>query len=224
MAKSFSNRYIFIYSAVLVVVAALILTVVSVSLKPLQTRNQQAETKQMILKTIGVEATRDNADKLFDQYISVGAYPSVRPDEATEEGVHGSTPLQFYRYDGGIVIPLKGTGLWGPIWGYMALDSTSTVVGAVFDHKGETPGLGGEIATDKFAQRFIGKLMDTQAIHLAKNADHNNPYEVDAISGGTMTSNGVTAMLQKAYENYKGLTGSSRATRASSSTREEAQQ
>ena len=224
MAKSFSNRYIFIYSAVLVVVAALILTVVSVSLKPLQTRNQQAETKQMILKTIGVEATRDNADKLFDQYISVGAYPSVRPDEATEEGVHGSTPLQFYRYDGGIIIPMRGTGLWGPIWGYLALDSTSTVVGAVFDHKGETPGLGGEIATDKFAQRFIGKKMDTQAIHLAKNADHSNPYEVDAISGGTMTSNGVTAMLQKAYENYKGLTGSSRATRASSSTREEAQQ
>ena len=205
MAKSFSNRYIFIYSAVLVVVAALILTVVAVSLKPLQTKNQQAETKQMILKTIGVEATRDNADKLFDQYISVGAYPSVRPDEATEEGVHGSTPLQFYRYDGGIIIPMRGTGLWGPIWGYLALDSTSTVVGAVFDHKGETPGLGGEIATDKFAARFIGKKMDTQAIHLAKNADHSNPYEVDAISGGTMTSNGVTAMLAKAYDDYSNL-------------------
>ena len=205
MKKNFSNRYIFIYSAVLVVVAALILTVVAVSLKPAQEKNQQAETKQMILKTIGVEATRDNADKLFDQYISVGAYPSVRPDEATEEGVHGSTPLQFYRYDGGIIIPMRGTGLWGPIWGYLALDSTSTVVGAVFDHKGETPGLGGEIATDKFAARFIGKRMDTQAIHLAKNADHSNPYEVDAISGGTMTSNGVTAMLAKAYDDYSKL-------------------
>ena len=224
--KNFSNKYIFIYSAVLVVVAALILTVVSVSLKPLQTRNQQAETKQMILKTIGVEATRDNADKLFDQYISVGAYPSVRPDEATEEGVHGSTPLQFYRYDGGIIIPMRGTGLWGPIWGYLALDSTSTVVGAVFDHKGETPGLGGEIATDKFAARFIGKRMDTQAIHLAKNADHSNPYEVDAISGGTMTSNGVTAMLEKAYKDYSILTSTTSPTSltSSTSTREEAQQ
>ena len=224
--KTFSNRYIFIYSAVLVVVAALILTVVSVSLKPLQTRNQQAEQKQMILKTIGVEATRENADKLFDQYISVGAYPSVRPDEATEEGVHGSTPLQFYRYDGGIIIPMRGTGLWGPIWGYLALDSTSTVVGAVFDHKGETPGLGGEIATDKFAARFIGKRMDTQAIHLAKNADHSNPYEVDAISGGTMTSNGVTAMLAKAYDDYSKLSSSSSissTTSDTSNTREEAQ-
>lgn len=186
MKKTFSNRYIFIYSAALVVVAALILTVVAVSLKPMQTRNQQAETKQMILKTIGVEATRDNADQLYAEYIT------------DADG--------YYTFASGIVIPLKGTGLWGPIWGYLALDSTSTVVGAVFDHKGETPGLGGEIATDKFASRFIGKKMDTQAIRLAKNADHSNPYEVDAISGGTMTSNGVTAMLQKAYNDYQSLT------------------
>ena len=159
--KTFSNRYIFLYSAALVAVAAVILTVVSTSLKPRQERNRQAETKQMILKTIGVEATRDNADKLYEQHIT--------------EVENGDSP--FYQYDGGVVIPLKGTGLWGPIWGYMALDSTSTVVGAVFDHKGETPGLGGEIST---------------------------PYEVDAISGGTMTSNGVTAMLAKAYEEYGG--------------------
>ena len=62
--RQFSNRYIFLYSAALVAVAALVLTVVSTSLKPLQQRNQQAETKQMILKTIGVDATRDNAEFL----------------------------------------------------------------------------------------------------------------------------------------------------------------
>ena len=139
----------------------------------------------MILKTIGVEATRDNAAELYAKHIT----------EA--DG--------YYNFDGGVIIPLKGTGLWGPIWGYLALDSTMTVVGAVFDHKSETPGLGGEIASDKFAQRFIGKKMDTQPIHLAKNADHGNPYEVDAISGGTMTSNGVTAMLEKAYNDYMNL-------------------
>ena len=183
--KNFSNTYIFIYSAVLVVVAALILTVVSVSLKPLQEKNQRAETKQMILKTIGIEATRDNADQLYAQHI-------------TEADGH-------YTFDGGIILPLKGTGLWGPIWGYLALDQTSTVVGAVFDHKGETPGLGGEIATDKFASRFIGKRMDSEPIHLKKNADQSNPYEVDAISGGTMTSNGVTAMLAKAFNDYQNL-------------------
>jgi len=183
--KSFSNRYIFIYSAVLVAVVALILTVVSVSLKPLQERNQQAETKQMILKTIGVEATRDNADELYAKHIT----------EA--DG--------YYQFADGIVLPLHGTGLWGPIWGYLALDCSGNVVGAVFDHKGETPGLGGEIASDKFAQRFIGKMMDEHPIYLTKNADKDNPYQVDAISGGTMTSNGVTAMLEKAYEDYSNL-------------------
>ncbi len=189
--KNFSNSYIFIYSAVLVVVAALILTVVSVSLKPMQTKNQQAETKQMILKTIGIESTRDNAAKLYAQHITESTTPSGLP---------------YYTYSEGVIIPLKGTGLWGPIWGYLALDGSSHVVGAVFDHKGETPGLGGEIATDKFAHRFIGKTMDEHPIYLTKNAEKDNPYQVDAISGGTMTSNGVTAMLEKAFFDYRDLT------------------
>ena len=191
MKKTFSNTYIFIYSAALVVVAALILTVVSVSLKPLQTRNQQAEQKQMILKTIGVEATRENADKLYAEHIT--------ENELCDKG------YIYYSYKGGVIIPLHGTGLWGPIWGYMALDGNGTVVGAVFDHKGETPGLGGEIASDKFAQRFIGKKFSCQPIVLRKNADKGNPYEVDAISGGTMTSNGVTAMMEDAFERYSSL-------------------
>ena len=189
--KNFSNSYIFIYSAVLVVVAALILTVVSVSLKPMQTKNQQAETKQMILKTIGIESTRDNAAKLYAQHITESTTPSGLP---------------YYIYSEGVIIPLKGTGLWGPIWGYLALDCSSHVVGAVFDHKGETPGLGGEIATDKFAHRFIGKTMDEHPIYLTKNAEKDNPYQVDAISGGTMTSNGVTAMLEQAFFDYRDLT------------------
>ena len=191
MKKNFSNRYIFIYSAVLVVVAALILTVVSVSLKPLQTKNQEAEQKQMILKTIGVEATRDNAAELYAKHIT--------EDELCDKG------YIYYSYKDGVIIPLHGTGLWGPIWGYLALDGNGTVVGAVFDHKGETPGLGGEIATDKFAQRFIGKKFSGQPIVLKKNADKDNYYEVDAISGGTMTSNGVTAMMEDAFERYSSL-------------------
>ena len=108
-------------------------------------------------------------------------------------------------FDGGVVIPLRGTGLWGPIWGYMALDGEGTVLGAVFDHKGETPGLGGEISTDKFAARFEGKKMDTQPIRLKKHANPQDNYEVDAISGGTMTSNGVTNMLAAAFEDYSTL-------------------
>ena len=180
--KQFSNRYMLFYALGLAAVVAIVLTVVSVSLKPRQTRNQEAESKQMILKTIGIEATLDNADALFEA--------AVKPCD------------DYYTFDGGVIIPLKGNGLWGPIWGYLALDSNMTVVGAIFDHQGETPGLGGEIATDKFAKRFVGKKMDSQAIRLTKHADPANPYEVDALSGSTMTSNGVTEMLFKAFEQY----------------------
>lgn len=190
--KKFSNRYIFIYSTVLVAIVAVILSVVSVSLKPLQERNQRVETKQMLLRTIGVESTKDNAEDFYAQHITETQLPDGKP---------------YFSFDGGVVIPLRGTGLWGPIWGYMALDPQGNVLGAVFDHKGETPGLGGEISTDKFAVRFVGKKMDSQPIQLKKHADKEDKYQVDAISGGTMTSNGVTAMLQTAYDDYASLLG-----------------
>jgi Na+-transporting NADH:ubiquinone oxidoreductase subunit C len=188
--KNFSNKYMLLYALGLAAIVALVLTVVSVSLKPLQTRNQQAETKQMILKTIGIEASLEDADKLYSERIE---------EAKTNAG------LPYYNYDNGIIIPLNGNGLWGPIWGYIALGKDLSVVGAIFDHKGETPGLGGEIATDNFAQRFIGKEWIDQPIVLKKNADKGNTHEVDAISGGTMTSNGVTEMLAKAFEEYSEL-------------------
>ena len=184
--KEFTNRYILVYSAVLVVIVALILTVVSVSLSPLQERNRQLEQKQMILKTIGVASTPDDAERLYASHI--------------EECEEGGVP--YYRFEGGYVIPMEGNGLWGPIWGYIAIDEEGTVMGAVFDHKGETPGLGGEIASDRFAERFVGKSMREAPICLKKHADPSSPYEVDAISGGTMTSQGVTAMLEKTYNRY----------------------
>ncbi|MBQ1409018.1 MAG: FMN-binding protein [Bacteroidales bacterium] len=188
--KNFSNKYMLLYALGLAAIVALVLTVVSVSLKPLQTRNQQAETKQMILKTIGIEASLEDADKLYSERIE---------EAKTNAG------LPYYNYDNGIIIPLNGNGLWGPIWGYIALGKDLSVVGAIFDHKGETPGLGGEIATDNFAQRFIGKEWIDQPIVLKKNADKGNTHEVDAISGGTMTSNGVTEMLAKAFKEYSEL-------------------
>ena len=188
--KNFSNKYMLLYALGLAAIVALVLTVVSVSLKPLQTRNQQAETKQMILKTIGIEASLEDADKLYSERIE---------EAKTDAG------LPYYNYDNGIIIPLNGNGLWGPIWGYIAVGKDLSVVGAIFDHKGETPGLGGEIATDNFAQRFIGKEWIDQPIVLKRNADKGNTHEVDAISGGTMTSNGVTEMLAKAFEEYSEL-------------------
>ena len=198
--KSFSNKYMLLYALGLAAVVALVLTVVATSLKPIQDKNRDAETKQMILKTIGIEATRDNAAELYNK--NIDSEITFIADDGNE--------IPYYTFNNGIlnngiVLPLKGNGLWGPIWGYMAIEN-GTVLGAVFDHQGETPGLGAEIATDKFAKRFIGKKMDEHPIVLKKNADNNNSYEVDAISGSTMTCNGVTEMLEKAFEQYRTIT------------------
>ena len=117
--------------------------------------------------------------------------------------------LPAFLYETSCIIPVRGTGLWGPIWGYICFDENWVIEGAVFDHKGETPGLGGEISTDAFARRFVGKSCTDSLmtrfvpIVLKKHADPVSPYEVDAISGGTMTSNGVTAMLETCLSRYQ---------------------
>ena len=195
--KTFSNRYVFLYSAALVTVSALILTVVSTSLKPRQERNRAVEKKQMILKAAGIASTPNTAEKLYAENIR-------------EVNILDCDSLPAYLYETSCIIPVQGTGLWGPIWGYICIDEDWVIDGAVFDHNGETPGWGGEIATDAFAQRFIGKsctdslLTEFVPIVLKKQADPDSPYEVDAISGGTMTSNGVTAMLEECLSRYQG--------------------
>ena len=194
--KQFTNRYMLLYSLALVAVSAVVLSVTAVTLKPREERNRQIEQQQMILKTIGLDCAKSETAQAYERHIA----------EAEHDG------KTYYRYDcderQGIILPLHGTGLWGPIWGYLALDCSGKVVGAVFDHKGETPGLGGEIATDKFAKQFIGKRViddngSIKPIKLKKNADKKSPYEVDAISGGTMTSNGMNEMFENELKSFE---------------------
>ncbi|MFC2087108.1 NADH:ubiquinone reductase (Na(+)-transporting) subunit C, partial [Bacteroidota bacterium] len=105
------------------------------------------------------------------------------------------------------IIPLRGKGLWGPIWGYVSLeDDYNTVYGAVFDHKTETPGLGAEINTTWFQKPFKGKNIFNQSgefvgINIYKGGSGaaanagDLKHGVDGISGGTITSKGVEAMI-----------------------------
>lgn len=194
--KQFTNRYMLLYSLALVAVSAVVLSVTAVTLKPREERNRQIEQQQMIHKTIGLDCAKSETAQAYERHIA----------EAEHDG------KTYYRYDcderQGIILPLHGTGLWGPIWGYIALNKSGKVVGAVFDHKGETPGLGGEIATDKFAKQFIGKRViddngSIKPIKLKKNADKKSPYEVDAISGGTMTSNGMNEMFENELKSFE---------------------
>jgi Na+-transporting NADH:ubiquinone oxidoreductase subunit C len=108
------------------------------------------------------------------------------------------------------VLPLYGAGLWGPIWGYVALNADKeTIYGVYFSHAGETPGLGAEITNrDKFQVPFIGKKAlnadGDVIISVVKNGKvQNAECEVDGISGGTITSNGVNAMLKDGIGLYK---------------------
>jgi Na+-transporting NADH:ubiquinone oxidoreductase subunit C len=129
-------------------------------------------------------------------------------------------PVFTYKDDNGslkYIIPVYGAGLWGPLWGYIALnDDFSTVYGAVFNHKGETPGLGAEIATPAFAGQFAGKQIFQQntftSVKVVKGgAPKNDLHGVDAISGGTITSHGVEEMLLDCLNEYKAFFTKSRA-------------
>jgi len=109
------------------------------------------------------------------------------------------------------IVPVRGKGLWDAIWGYIALDSELVIQGVYFDHAGETPGLGSNIKERFFMDDFIGEhIMDGdtfKGVAVSKsNADPKNidktDNEVDAISGSTITGDGLAAMLKKDLKMY----------------------
>lgn len=137
-----------------------------------------------------------NWDELQAELVKAGAsYPLYKMESANGD-------IAF-------VVPMVGTGLWGPVWGYVGVgEDGSTIKGASFDHKTETPGLGAEINQASFQRPFIGKqLMNEdgkyEGITVMKGGAKGSVHAVDAISGGTITSNGVTEMLQRTLYIYK---------------------
>jgi Na+-transporting NADH:ubiquinone oxidoreductase subunit C len=236
----YTNRYIFTYAAVLVIVAAALLSLAAMLLKPLQERNRAIDKMRGILASAQVkDATADNAIPLFNKYIVeelvigpkgnvIDTYSKSPKEEAPAFKIdlkkeyynkaHNKPyklPLYIANKNGKkiYIIPMRGTGLWGPIWGNIALTSDfKKVVGVFFDDKSETPGLGGEIKTAKFKNQFIGKTIfdnngNLTPIRVVKGGIKKIPqaqriHAVDAISGATLTSNGVDAMLHNALNSY----------------------
>ncbi len=219
------NLYTFLYASILVIVVAAVLAFVSTSLKPIQNKNIATAKKIDILKSVNIASDADNADELYSKYIikNIVIYQNGKVieglkadavDMAKEVKVPADKrkyPLYVCKLDDGqikTIIPLRGTGLWGPIWGYISLnEDNDTVYGATFDHKGETPGLGAEISKDFFQVEFKGKtILDNgkfESIQVLKGgAAKGNPHAVDAISGGTITSKGVQKMLKDCLQGY----------------------
>ena len=213
-----SNSYTIIYAAIMVVIVAFLLAFVSSSLKETQYKNVEQDTKKQILSAINVTDVKD-AEAEFAKYevkdMLMHADGTLAPyTDAFQVSYKGEIAEKRFhvfecKVDGATkyILPIYGAGLWGPIWGYVALnDDKDTVYGVYFSHAGETPGLGAEIATPKFQAQFAGKkVTENGAIGLtvAKNGKVTKPdYEVDGISGGTITSQGVDAMLKDCLKEY----------------------
>ena len=211
-----SNAYIIIYSVVMVVVVAVLLAVTSLSLQGRQSENILNEKKQQIVKALGEDpATSAYADVVAEAAMldKNGNKIEGKNDadifnalgDLTASFEAGEFPI-FKAANGCVVIPVYGAGLWGPVWGYIALESDlNTVKGIVMDHSGETPGLGAEITTANVQNSFVGKTIfegaDFVSVSMRKGGATNN-HEVDAISGGTKTCDGVNAMLKSGLEGY----------------------
>lgn len=243
-----SNKYTFIFSTILIVVAGLLLALAAEGLKPYQNENIKREKMQNILSAVGVEVSADKAEETFNQYIveqvvldgngvpkntdqkafdmdilkdyksglnnvylqHKGDIPGMRSELLK---MNAQYPLFVCKKEDGslnYIIPLVGKGLWGPIWGYIAIgNDKTTCTGASFDHKTETPGLGAEISTPAFENPFVGKkIFDASgnftSIRVVKGGtSDDDPHGVDAISGGTITSMGLNEMVYRTLAIYE---------------------
>ncbi|VAW20636.1 Na(+)-translocating NADH-quinone reductase subunit C [hydrothermal vent metagenome] len=219
------NTYTFIYAAIMVIIVAAVLSAVAMSLKPLQTRNFEIEKKKSILASVNIASTSENAEEIYAQKIVKSYVVDVHGNqidgdafnidlkkEHAKKPENRSLPVFECKTSEGTkyILPLRGTGLWGPIWGYLSLDKDmNTIYGVNFDHQGETPGLGAEITTKMFEDPFKGKKIFDESgklvsITVAKvNETAPAEHRVDAISGGTITSKGLQKMLFDDLTNYK---------------------
>lgn len=206
-----SNAYIILYSTVMVVIVATLLALAALGLQKRQYENELNEKKQAILASLS--ASDQRYDEFIDAYVVDkngaridGQDVFVLLNDLPGAYAAGKFPV-FEARDGRVVVPVTGMGLWGPIWGYVALEKDmNTVAGVIMAHKGETPGLGAEISTAKYQANFVGKTIfegdKFVSVTLRKGGAKDPAHEVDAISGGTKTSDGVTAMLYNSLANY----------------------
>ena len=213
-----SNVYIITYSVVMVVIVAVLLSLAALGLKSRQEANILNEKKTQIVKALGFDVATTSYDDVVAEAALLNAEGAVVNSDVANvfEALQsvkdsrdaGEFPI-FKATDGSVVVPLYGAGLWGPIWGYVALaPDMNTVKGIVLDHAGETPGLGAEIATAKHQAMYVGKTVfegeDLVGITLKKGgAAEGAMHEVDAITGGTKTSDGVSAMIKDCLVSYK---------------------
>ncbi len=229
-----SSTYIIVYATVMVVVVAAVLAIAAMVLQPVQNANVEVEKKGDVLASVGLGLEAGKAkDKTayingeYAKYIVDAFLVNTKGDRIEGDAFEKLVDLKaeyekpadarelpvFVSEDGGkrlYIIPVWGSGLWGAVWGYVALEGDwSTISGVVFDHAGETPGLGAEIAGENFSSQFAGKKLfrDNELVGITvlkgSGSSRGNEHAVDAISGGTITSRGVERMIFDCMQDYK---------------------
>jgi Na+-transporting NADH:ubiquinone oxidoreductase subunit C len=218
-----NNTYTIIYSAILVIIVAAVLAYASNALKGTQEKNKIIEKKMNILMSVhkAMDALKtSNKDKyieteyekyIIDEFfvnkkgerIEGKAFDVNIKDEMGKPENDRLLPVFVCNDNNELsyIVPVQGPGLWGAIWGYISLKNDfNTIYGAIFDHAGETPGLGAEIASVDFQQQFNEKkIYDgdkfTSVNVIKKDSAPLTEHSVDGISGGTITSKAVSAMI-----------------------------
>ena len=226
--KTNSNSYTIVYAAVLVVIVAFLLAFVFQALRPAQEANVALDNQKQILYSLNIRGLQDQAAAAKYKEVVTADEIIDANGNVVDKGSKGGTAAGFKLNSGDFkagklavyvcsvngqtkyVIPVYGMGLWGPISGYIALnDDKSTIYGAYFNHESETAGLGAEIKDNqKWQEQFQGKKLfkgadrNAIAISVLKKRDSNDPNSVDAVTGATLTSNGVTDMLHDCLGQY----------------------
>ncbi|MBQ2025238.1 MAG: NADH:ubiquinone reductase (Na(+)-transporting) subunit C [Paludibacteraceae bacterium] len=222
-----SNTYTIVYASVMVVIVAFLLAFVSSSLKDKQNENVELDKKKQILSALNVDIKGADVAQLYSEIVmaeplldyqtgavkaETGAFDIDSKFENAKPLAERNLPLFVCQIDSATkyVLPVYGAGLWGPIWGYVALDADkSTIFGVYFSHAGETPGLGAEITSAAFKQQFTetpkhitrnGEFTSVAIVKPGKVAEDVD--YVNGISGGTITSQGVDAMLKDGLGQY----------------------
>lgn len=222
--KTNTNSYTFIFAIIMVVVVGSVLAYAATSLQPRQYENMRIDKMQSILATVGVEAGKEEAQSMYDEYITeeivldsqgevregVNAFDVDLSKELKRSPDEQNFPIYIANVEGEryYIVPLRGSGLWNAIFGYISLkDDINTVKGATFDHLGETPGLGALITEQWFRERFADKQIfdDTGnlvGVSVVKGGSQGDPNKVDAISGSTITGDGVSNMISERLNRY----------------------
>lgn len=228
-----SSTYTMIFATVMVIVVGTILASLSIGLGPIKDKNQAKKKQMDLLSSVGIDATRKNATEKFEKYIPTeeSFVINAKGEKVTEDSQGNKVtafdvdvkkqfrdkkikkeervyPVFIATNSEGqkvTICPVVGAGLWGPIWGYIAVgEDNETIVGASFDHKTETPGLGAEIKQDFFEKLWLDEKISSE-IAVVKDGTGAAAQKVDGITGGTITSKGVEEMVNRTmsvYSNY----------------------